>query len=88
MRRARIARAAASLALLFATPTIAATSGRDSNSHRHPFTFSTMMCVGNGCPERTYAYHRCSNGFIWSARTHKCVRRVSIDEKGQRQHAP
>lgn len=42
-------------------------------------TLSTMMCVGNGCPQRVYAYHRCDRGFIWSARTHRCVRRVGTD---------
>lgn len=42
-------------------------------------TLSSMMCVGNGCPDRVYAYHKCSSGFIWSARTHRCVRRVRAD---------
>ena len=81
MTRLRTALPAAIIALLFATSAFAATSTSDSNGHRHPFTLSTMMCVGNGCPERTYAYHRCSRGFIWSARTHKCVRRVDTDKK-------
>ena len=42
-------------------------------------TLSTMMCMGNGCPQRVYAYHRCDRGFIWSARTLRCVRRVGTD---------
>jgi len=76
MRRRLIAISlAASVCLLSA-----ASDGGD----RHPITLSTMLCVGNGCPERTYAYHRCDRSYVWSARTHRCVRRVGVDASSNR----
>jgi hypothetical protein len=76
MRRCLIAISLATSVCLLSAPS----DGGD----RHPITLSTMLCVGNGCPERTYAYHRCDRSYVWSARTHRCVRRVDADATGNR----
>jgi len=72
----------AAFTILLAVPALG--SGED----RHAVTLSPMMCFGNGCPERVYAVHRCSRSYIWSARTHRCVRRVDADDRNRTTSKP
>jgi hypothetical protein len=45
-------------------------------------TLSTMMCIGNGCPERVYAYHRCDRGYLWNEKNHRCLRKTDKGKSG------